>query len=186
MSLRIGSLVSSGGLCFVLWPEPVPDTSPAVFWRINGYRAKLLVWTPDEWAKMERRPLMRSIIRVESGASSSRMIHAEVWARIDAEAPNGLLGADCVAVHGGAIERGHGHGCRDFPRQDAAHLLSRASLIEGDPAPQIGDGGAGLESPHPGIARGARAQEPANSWSSRSLALVVSLAVWQAADKGQP
>ena len=30
--------------------------SLAVMWRINGYRASLLVWTPDEWAKMDVRP----------------------------------------------------------------------------------------------------------------------------------
>ena len=32
-----------------------PD-SRAIFWRINGFRAKLLVWTPDEWEKLESRP----------------------------------------------------------------------------------------------------------------------------------
>jgi hypothetical protein len=30
--------------------------SLAVFWKINGFRAKLLVWTPDEWARLESRP----------------------------------------------------------------------------------------------------------------------------------
>jgi hypothetical protein len=32
-----------------------PD-SRAVFWRINGYRAKLLVWTAEEWEELEARP----------------------------------------------------------------------------------------------------------------------------------
>jgi hypothetical protein len=32
-----------------------PD-SKAAFWRINGFRAKLLVWTPEEWANLEARP----------------------------------------------------------------------------------------------------------------------------------
>jgi hypothetical protein len=32
-----------------------PD-SRAAFWRINGCRARLLIWTPDEWRKMEPRP----------------------------------------------------------------------------------------------------------------------------------
>jgi hypothetical protein len=32
-----------------------PD-SRAVFWRINGFRAKLLVWTAEEWEKLEARP----------------------------------------------------------------------------------------------------------------------------------
>jgi hypothetical protein len=27
-----------------------------VFWRINGFRAKLLVWTAEEWEKMDARP----------------------------------------------------------------------------------------------------------------------------------
>jgi hypothetical protein len=39
-----------------LWREPGPDRS-AVFWRINGYRASLLVWTQDEWARLDARPL---------------------------------------------------------------------------------------------------------------------------------
>jgi hypothetical protein len=30
--------------------------SPPIMWRINGYRANLLVWTPDEWAKLDARP----------------------------------------------------------------------------------------------------------------------------------
>jgi hypothetical protein len=38
-----------------IWREPGPD-SPAVFWRINGYRASLQVWTRDEWAKMDAPP----------------------------------------------------------------------------------------------------------------------------------
>ena len=28
-----------------------------VFWRINGFRAKLLVWTPEEWANLDARPI---------------------------------------------------------------------------------------------------------------------------------
>jgi hypothetical protein len=30
--------------------------SPAIMWRINGYRASLLMWSRDEWAKLEARP----------------------------------------------------------------------------------------------------------------------------------
>jgi hypothetical protein len=45
-----------GGSSLRLWREPGPDSS-AVFWRINGYRATLLVWTQDEWASMDARPL---------------------------------------------------------------------------------------------------------------------------------
>jgi hypothetical protein len=28
----------------------------AVFWRINGYRARLLVWSIPEWERLETRP----------------------------------------------------------------------------------------------------------------------------------
>jgi hypothetical protein len=38
-----------------IWREQAPE-SPVVNWRINGYRASLLVWTPEEWAAMEGRP----------------------------------------------------------------------------------------------------------------------------------
>jgi hypothetical protein len=30
--------------------------SRAAFWRINGCRARLLIWTPDEWQKMKLPP----------------------------------------------------------------------------------------------------------------------------------
>jgi hypothetical protein len=30
--------------------------SAAVFWRINGFRARLVVWTAEEWEKLEPRP----------------------------------------------------------------------------------------------------------------------------------
>jgi hypothetical protein len=29
---------------------------PAAFWWINGYRVRLLIWTRDEWEKLETRP----------------------------------------------------------------------------------------------------------------------------------
>jgi hypothetical protein len=29
----------------------------AVFWRINGFRARLLVWTAEEWERMDARPV---------------------------------------------------------------------------------------------------------------------------------
>jgi hypothetical protein len=38
-----------------LWRASAAD-SPAIMWRINGYRASLLVWTQDEWAKLDVRP----------------------------------------------------------------------------------------------------------------------------------
>jgi hypothetical protein len=31
--------------------------SPGVCWRINGHRARLLVWTVDEWERLAIRPL---------------------------------------------------------------------------------------------------------------------------------
>jgi hypothetical protein len=34
---------------------PEPD-APVPLWRINGYRARLLIWTPDEWEKMDAPP----------------------------------------------------------------------------------------------------------------------------------
>ena len=30
--------------------------SGALLWRINGFRARLIVWTEDEWQKLEARP----------------------------------------------------------------------------------------------------------------------------------
>ena len=27
-----------------------------MFWRINGFRARLMVWTAEEWEKLEPRP----------------------------------------------------------------------------------------------------------------------------------
>jgi hypothetical protein len=38
-----------------LWRGGATDSSP-VMWRINGYRATLLVWTQDEWARLDVRP----------------------------------------------------------------------------------------------------------------------------------
>ncbi len=32
-----------------------PD-SDGIFWKINGFRAKLLVWTTEEWNELEARP----------------------------------------------------------------------------------------------------------------------------------
>ncbi len=38
-----------------LYVETAPDSQVA-WWRINGYRAKLLIWTADEWEKLKERP----------------------------------------------------------------------------------------------------------------------------------
>src|SRR5277367_118995 len=38
-----------------LCAEPASEES-ATYWWINGYRARLLVWTQDEWANLETRP----------------------------------------------------------------------------------------------------------------------------------
>ncbi len=32
-----------------------PDTG-SIYWRINGFRTKLLVWTAEEWEALEVRP----------------------------------------------------------------------------------------------------------------------------------
>jgi hypothetical protein len=38
-----------------LYVENGPE-SQAAFWRINGYRAKLVIWTADEWERLKDRP----------------------------------------------------------------------------------------------------------------------------------
>jgi hypothetical protein len=38
-----------------LYVEPAPEVT-AVYWRINGYRARLLIWTVAEWEKLDLRP----------------------------------------------------------------------------------------------------------------------------------
>lgn len=43
----------AGGLRLRIHGRP---ESSAVFWRINGFRARLLVWTADEWERLEPRP----------------------------------------------------------------------------------------------------------------------------------
>jgi hypothetical protein len=56
-------------------PEPA-----AAFWRINGYRAKLLIWTRDEWERMESPPPDAQLhpcgvwcaLRLESSSSAER------------------------------------------------------------------------------------------------------------------
>ncbi len=48
-----------------LFKEPRADADPnrswtrdepAAFWRINGYRTRLLVWTQEEWERLETPP----------------------------------------------------------------------------------------------------------------------------------
>ena len=38
-----------------LWDESEHE-APALLWRINGYRASLVVWSADEWARLAVRP----------------------------------------------------------------------------------------------------------------------------------
>lgn len=38
-----------------LYAQPAPEIK-AAFWRINGFRARLLVWTVAEWERLEPRP----------------------------------------------------------------------------------------------------------------------------------
>jgi hypothetical protein len=40
---------------FRLQGKPVLEQAEA-FWRINGYRVRLLIWTRDEWEKLETPP----------------------------------------------------------------------------------------------------------------------------------
>jgi hypothetical protein len=35
--------------------NPKPEEQ-AAFWRINGYRARLVLWTQDQWQRMETPP----------------------------------------------------------------------------------------------------------------------------------
>jgi hypothetical protein len=38
-----------------LYVEPAPERR-AAYWRINGFRARLVIWTVAEWEKLELRP----------------------------------------------------------------------------------------------------------------------------------
>lgn len=53
--LQLHDLAAGGAAALRLYIHSRPE-SGAVFWRINGFRAKLLVWTPDEWERLEARP----------------------------------------------------------------------------------------------------------------------------------
>lgn len=53
--LQLQGLAVSGAAALRLYIQSRPD-SGALFWRINGFRAKLLVWTPEEWDRLEPRP----------------------------------------------------------------------------------------------------------------------------------
>jgi hypothetical protein len=37
--------------------RPMKRTPPTAGWRINGYAARLVIWSPEEWEKLEVRPL---------------------------------------------------------------------------------------------------------------------------------
>jgi hypothetical protein len=54
-AIRIAQTLTHQRIDFRLREEPVPDEC-ASFWWINGYRAKLLIWTRDEWENMENPP----------------------------------------------------------------------------------------------------------------------------------
>lgn len=53
--LRVQDLTGaeSAGLRLRMHSRP---QSEAVLWRINGFRARLLVWTADEWERLDARP----------------------------------------------------------------------------------------------------------------------------------
>jgi hypothetical protein len=36
--------------------EGTSSEEQAAFWRINGYRARLVIWTADQWQRMETPP----------------------------------------------------------------------------------------------------------------------------------
>jgi hypothetical protein len=45
----------AGAAALRLYIHSRPDTE-SIFWRINGFRARLLVWTAEEWNKLDARP----------------------------------------------------------------------------------------------------------------------------------
>jgi hypothetical protein len=56
MSLSLGVRnPARAGACLRLWRGDAIESAP-VMWRINGYRATLHVWTPEEWATLDKRP----------------------------------------------------------------------------------------------------------------------------------
>ncbi len=58
---RVGSLLpvqdraGGGAAALRLYIHSSPDTG-SIYWRINGFRARLLVWTVEEWNKLDARP----------------------------------------------------------------------------------------------------------------------------------
>lgn len=36
--------------------QPGAAESSAIMWRINGYQASLMIWTQDEWSRLDPRP----------------------------------------------------------------------------------------------------------------------------------
>jgi hypothetical protein len=47
--------VASSQPALTLYSPPAPETHVA-HWRINGYRAMILIWTAEEWALLPVRP----------------------------------------------------------------------------------------------------------------------------------
>jgi hypothetical protein len=52
---RIARMLVPQRTDFRLCGKPAPEER-ASFWRINGHRAKLVIWTRDEWENMETPP----------------------------------------------------------------------------------------------------------------------------------
>jgi hypothetical protein len=48
----LGSGAAAGLRLFI---RSGPDTG-SIYWKINGFRARLLVWTAEEWENLEVRP----------------------------------------------------------------------------------------------------------------------------------
>lgn len=53
--LPVQGFAAMGAMTLRLYARSGEDPG-SVAWRINGFRAKLLVWTEDEWQRMEARP----------------------------------------------------------------------------------------------------------------------------------
>jgi hypothetical protein len=54
--LQIQEFTAAGAAALRLYLHSRPE-SGAIFWRINGFRAKLLVWTVEEWENLDARPI---------------------------------------------------------------------------------------------------------------------------------
>jgi hypothetical protein len=53
--LPVQDFAGAGAAALRLYIHSRPDNG-SIYWRINGFRARLLVWTAEEWNKLDARP----------------------------------------------------------------------------------------------------------------------------------